>query len=212
MQRDMDHSEAVPTPDSGARRQIEHHREVGDAARFGQQFRVAGIVVPGRVERRLAEWGSDDRIDVAFDCQFYRRSHGLIGGLARPCIDAACWHVEHAVVARSQAGERLRVGLPVDRVKLTLGPPRKLQSLNAIVWPPAAESPDARAPAGTLVRGSTDPPRLRQSPLVRPRPDRPSSRQYAVYRWQSWVGRAGGCIGKRFWLRWLILSLTIPPT
>ena len=69
--------------------------------------------MPGCVERRFAEWGSDNRIDVTLDCQLYRLPHGLIGGFARSRIDAASWQVEHAFVARSTSTLHTRARIRV---------------------------------------------------------------------------------------------------
>ena len=52
---------------SFVRGKVEHHREIADAAEFGQQFSVAGIVMTGLPERGFVQGGGDDGCDAAIE-------------------------------------------------------------------------------------------------------------------------------------------------
>ena len=69
--------------------QVEHHREVVDAAQLGQQLGVAGIVVPGPVQRLLVQRRGGDRVDLAGQRQPRRPRHGVVGRLAAAGVERA---------------------------------------------------------------------------------------------------------------------------
>ena len=64
VQRGMRDSEPGGTADLIAAGQIQHHGHVVDAAQVGQQFRVAGVGMPGRGQGGLVQRSRDQPVDL----------------------------------------------------------------------------------------------------------------------------------------------------
>ena len=117
-----------------ARSQVEHHGHFVHAAQIGQQFRVAGIGVPGSGQRRLVQRRRHHAVHTLRLGQLTSHCHGFVGGLAASGMHLGRRQVDHAVVTRS-AGTAVRCA--EDR------PPR-----------PLPLPPPARTPAPAAARGA----------------------------------------------------------
>ena len=94
-----------------ARARVEHHGVVVDAADVGQQFGVAGILVPGAVQRFLVQRGGGDGVHLAVQSQAVAADHGIVGRLAGPGVELPRPHAQRLVGPAGNARNHVRRGL-----------------------------------------------------------------------------------------------------
>ncbi len=113
----MHHAEAGAGVGEFRLRQIEHHRKIVDAAEFGQELRMARIVVSGGMEGGLAQWRRHQAGKLTGNRAAGSEHDRFISGLAGAGVELALRGVENVIAADRKAGDAERVG----RIESQLG-------------------------------------------------------------------------------------------
>src|SRR3954453_6765542 len=121
MQRYVSHTQPSPGSLQIARTLEEHHCEMADAAHFGKQLGVAGVVMAGCVQCGFAERRSDEAIDPFFECPAGSGRYAFIRRFARSLVDNSCRRGPSVLAANIDdgynSGVRRQVVYVVDRIQ-----------------------------------------------------------------------------------------------
>ena len=92
----MYYGQPVGTFDRRLRPEVEHHGEIVDPAHLGQQFRMARVVVSGKVQSLFVQWHRGHGIHLPVQSQPSRRHHRIESRLPRAGVD----HPGHGLQGR----------------------------------------------------------------------------------------------------------------